>query len=1072
MNPSLSLRVQGELEYTSNQPSPTQKAAVLKFLRMVAGDTSLVSDLTKVWVLREFQLGDELTSYGRNREITDSNKILYLICQGRVRLLGFDATLGREVSTQLLLAEQTFGADDLFCNLSLPYRAIAASAGYVAQVAIADLKPWLQRLPNLENSLQRLTCERQALIFCKSYTELRSLTSPTLRQLLPYLKEITITAGSSLITATPPTKGRFWLASGQIQNLSATNMGLQVGESWGYPDALAQPNPGIAQTDLLVYHLPLEHWESARDIAPELFSDHCEVSAFVDKNPGESADIPHFSPPPASLHLVDTSASILEQNLQPSPTQTPIPKIIELPPRPAQLENPLSVLATPNIDFPQSKARLWRSYPFIQQQSSSDCGAACLAMVSQYWGKRLSLNTLRSLARVDRMGASLQGLAAAAETLGYDVLPVRASFSKLDLHTNPWIAHWQGIHYIVVWQVKGDRVLVSDPAISKRWLSRSEFEASWTGYALLLNPTQKFESSQREPVSLDRYWQLFWHHQKLLSQIILALVVVQVLGLATPLSTQIILDRVIPLKNFLTLNIFAVGFFILGIWRIALKAQRQFLLDYLANHIDQNLIGGFISHTLQLPLQFFASRQVEDIVSRVQENRKIQLFLCRQAVSATLDMVMVVIYLGLMANYNLHLTLLSLGWIVPIVILTLAASPLLKKASQEVLQASATQNASVVEMIAGITTVKTAVAERPLRRRWEERFINMVKARFQGQKLANKLQLTSGLINHLGSTVVLWYGATLVMGGQMSLGKFVAFNMLISNVTNPVLALVKLWDEFQEVLISLERLNDVLAAVPEENPQKPLLVMPAICGEVEFENVSFSYHADEERNTLQNVTFKVKPQQTIGIVGQSGSGKSTLVNLLAGLYQPNAGRILIDGHDISQVSPQSLRSQLGLVPQESFLFSGTILENITLYCPDFTEEEAIAAAKLAEAHRFIQALPLGYNTQVGERGSLLSGGQRQKIAIARTLIRNPGILILDEATSALDADSEHQFQQNLARISQSRTTLIISHRLSSIRHADHILVLDRGVIVEQGTHQELIAINGLYHHLAHLQLHL
>jgi ATP-binding cassette subfamily B protein len=305
------------------------------------------------------------------------------------------------------------------------------------------------------------------------------------------------------------------------------------------------------------------------------------------------------------------------------------------------------------------------------------------------------------------------------------------------------------------------------------------------------------------------------------------------------------------------------------------------------------------------------------------------------------------------------------------------------------------------------------------------------------------------------------------MGEEMSLGQFVAFNMLIGNVTNPVLALVKLSDEFPEALISLERLNDVFTSQPDENPQKPLVVIPPIRGEVYFENVSFRYNADEDRNTLQNISFQIKPKQTIGIVGQSGSGKSTLVNLLAGLYQPNGGRIVIDGHDIAYVCAQSLRPQLGLVPQDSFLFAGTILENITLYSSQFTQEEVESVAKLAEAHNFIQQLPLGYNTQVG--GSLLSLGQRQKIAIARALIRNPHILILDEATSALDAESESQFPQNLTRISQERTTLIISHRLWTVRHADSILVLDRGILVEQGTHDELIAIGGLYYHLAQLQ---
>lgn len=1047
MNPSSSLRVQGELEYTSNQQPPTPKVAILKLLKIVAGDTSLASDFTQAWMWREFQLGDNLTRYSHNGENTEGKNFLYLVCQGRVRLLGWDATLGREVSTQLLLTGETFGADDLFCNEAFAYQAIAATAGCVAQITITDLHLWLQRLPHLKNYLQQLVVERQGLIFFKTCTELRSLTSHTVKQLLPYMVARKITAGSSLVEATPPTQGRFWLLSGKIQNLATGTIPPVVGGHWGYPQSKVMAV--IAQTDLLVYHLSCEHWESARAIAPQIFSDISE--------PGNSKS---------------------ENKLQISPIPGPAAKVIELPTRQPQLEKPESVIGDDDINFyrhnhqRRAKAWFWRAYPFIGQQSSSDCGAACLAMISQYWGRRLSLNTLRNLARVDRMGASLQSLAAAAQSLGYDVLPVRASLNKLDSYDNPWIAHWQDIHYLVVWRVKSDRLLIGDPAIGKRWLSRLEFEASWTGYALLLNPSERLYAFGSEQISWLRYWQLLKNHRQLISQIIFVSVLVQACGLAIPLSAQVILDQVLPLQNYFNLNVLGVGLLIVGLWRVVLTAGRQFLLDYFANRIDLALVRGFINYTLQLPLQFFASRQVEDILSRVQENRKIQVFLSRQALGVTTDAVMVVIYLGLMADYNLQLTLLVLGWILPIVFLTFTTSPLLKGASRSILQASAAQNASVVDMMTGIVTVKTAAVEHLVQKHWEGRFQNMLKARFRGQKLANKLQLLSNLINHLGSTMVLWFGATLVMGGGLSLGHFVAFNMLIGNVTHPVLALVKLWDEFQEALISLERLNDVFTSQPEENPQKPLLVIPPIRGAVHFENVSFRYDPDQQRNTLQNISFQAKPRQTIAIVGQSGSGKSTLVNLLAGLYRPNVGRILIDGHDIAQISPQSLRAQLGLVSQDCFLFAGTILENITLYSGEFTQQQAQSAAKLADAHTFIQELPLGYNTQVGERGALLSLGQRQKIAIARALIRNPGLLILDEATSALDAESEYQFQQNLTRISQECTTLIIAHRLSTVRHADSILVLDRGILVEQGSHDELIAIGGLYYHLAQRQSHL
>jgi ATP-binding cassette subfamily B protein len=463
---------------------------------------------------------------------------------------------------------------------------------------------------------------------------------------------------------------------------------------------------------------------------------------------------------------------------------------------------------------------------------------------------------------------------------------------------------------------------------------------------------------------------------------------------------------------------------------------------------------------------------VGDIITRVQENQKIQRFLTRQAVTAWLDASMAVVYLGLMAYYNWHLTVLVLALIPPIVILTVVASPFLRGVSREIFNEEAGQNSSLVEMMNGVATVKAAAAERELRWRWEDRLTSTINARFRGQKLANGLQVTGGLINTLGSTALLWYGATLVIQDQLTIGQFVAFNMLIGNVINPVLALVNLWDELQEVMVSVERLNDVFLAQPEESPQNPLLVLPPLRGEVQLENVTFRYNQEQERNTLQNISFQVRAGETVAIVGRSGSGKSTLVSLLQGLYHPTSGRICVDGHDVRHASPQSLRSQLGVVPQECFLFSGTILENITLYAGEFTLEQVVEVAKLAEAHSFIQDLPLGYNTKVGERGANLSGGQRQRIAIARALLGDPRIMILDEATSSLDTDSERRFQQNLARISRDRTTFIIAHRLSTVRHADCILVLDRGILVERGTHDELIALQGLYYHLAQQQLDL
>ncbi len=1043
-----------------NRQNLSQSISDLLSLLRVSEDSSLASNFSKAFEIREFQLGDELTIYNLPNPSEDSVqgeqnlRNFCVVCQGRVRLLGFDAAQGREVSAMVLEAPGIFGTEALFTDVSSLTRAIAASDGQIAWMPLAELQSWLEKLPQLREHLVSTAQTRATLSFFKTSTDLRRLPVDSLKQLLPYLVETQIPAGEALVQSSKT--GRFWLRSGQISK-GEQESASAVGESWGYPNPT--PADWIAQTDLLVYKLPVEHWEAAQSAGVSL------PGSVVDSGNGHtsSKSKANLAPPVRAK-----SASPVQRDNAPTPQPS------------------TSSSQSETIAFPQPERRgrwrrgFWHGYPFIQQQSSSDCGATCLAMIGRYWGKPLGLNYLRNLAGVGRSGASLKNLATAAESLGFQARPVRASLSRMAEQNNPWIAHWQGDHYVVVYKVKGDaklsesgtRIMVADPAVGKRRLNPREFLAGWTGYALILDPTERLKTAPTQKNSLGNFLGVIWPYRSIVGQILLASVLIQLFGLITPLFTQVILDRVVVNKSLMSLNVFALGLLLFGVWRIGLTAIRQYLLDYFANRLDLTLVSGFISHTLMLPLKFFELRSVGDIITRVQENQKIQLFLTRKAVTAWLDALMVFVYLGLMVYYNWQLTLLVLAVIPPIVILTVVASPFLRGVSRQIFNEEAGQNSSLVEMMSGISTVKAAAAERELRWRWEDRFTTTLNARFRGQKLANGLQSVGGLINTLASTALLWYGATLVIQDQLSIGQFVAFNMLIGNVINPILALVNLWDEFQEVLVSVERLNDVFTAIPEESPQKPLMVLPRLRGDVKFENLTFRYGQEDERNTLQNIAFEVQSGQTIALVGRSGSGKTTLVSLLQALYHPTKGRLLIDGHDIRHVSPVSLRSQLGVVPQECYLFSGTILENITLYSEQYTLEQVVGVAKLAEAHHFIQDLPLGYNTKVGERGANLSGGQRQRIAIARALLGDPRILILDEATSALDTESERRFQQNLARISRDRTTFIIAHRLSTVRNADCILVLDRGILAEQGTHDELMARRGIYYHLAQQQLDL
>ncbi|HEY9905716.1 MAG TPA: peptidase domain-containing ABC transporter [Candidatus Sericytochromatia bacterium] len=1056
----------GEQRLVSNRQNADQSLSdILKSLNLSPADSRLSSSFSQDFEVREFQLGDELTTYSLSNQLENSVRNeqysagFYLICQGRVRLLGFDAAEGKEVSALVLEAGESFGTELLFTAIPSLTRAIAASEGQIAWMSIAQLQSWWEKLPQLREYLLSTALTRATPIFFKTSTDLRRLPVASLKQLLPYLVETQIPAGEALVQSS--SSGHFWLCRGQISKGEQVSA-LAVGESWGYPDPT--PDDWIAQTDLLAYKLPREHWEAA----------HNRMG--ISLEPQKSASVSVTS---SNERLSRRSEAKLPRTIR---VKSALPVQRHNAPNP---QSSTSYSEPEGIAFPQPTRRrrwrrgLWQGYPFIQQQSSSDCGAACLAMIGRYWGKSFTLNYLRNLASVGRSGASLKTLANAAESLGFQARPVRASLRRIAEQSNPWIAHWQGDHYVVVYKIKGDpnnsksgSLMIADPALGKRRLSIREFQDGWTGYGLLLDPTELLKAAPTQKNSLGNFLGVIWPYRSVVWQIILASLLIQLFGLITPLFTQIILDRVVVNKSFISLNVFAVGLLLFGIWRIGLTAIRQYLLDYFANRLDLTLIGGFISHTLSLPLKFFELRQVGDIITRVQENQKLQLFLTRKAVTAWLDAGMVFVYLGLMFYYNWQLTLLVLVLIPPLVILTVVASPFLRKVSRQIFNEEAGQNSSLVEMMTGISTVKAAAAERELRWRWEDRLTSTLNARFRGQKLGNALQATGGLINTLGSTALLWYGATLVIQDQLTIGQFVAFNMLIGNVINPILALVDLWDELQEVMVSVERLNDVFSATPEESPQKPLMILPRVHGEVKFDNVTFRYGQEEELNTLQNITFEVRSGQTVAIVGRSGSGKSTLVNLLQGLYHPSKGRLLIDGHDIRHVSPLSLRSQLGVMPQECFLFSGTILENITLYSDEFTLEQVVEVAKLAEAHHFIQDLPLGYNTKVGERGANLSGGQRQRIAIARALLGDPRILILDEATSSLDTESERRFQQNLARISHARTTFIIAHRLSTVRNADCILVLDRGILAEQGTHDELMEQRGIYFHLAQQQLDL
>jgi len=771
-------------------------------------------------------------------------------------------------------------------------------------------------------------------------------------------------------------------------------------------------------------------------------------------------------------HLLATAQTrhrLSENSFQTVETKTDSPSIAVTESKPKKISKAYFPHPTQRVGHLLQKVT--HRYPFFAQQSTSDCGAACLVMVSRYWGKRFSLNRLRDIANVDRNGSSLRGLSAAAESIGFATRPVKASLDQLAQQKLPAIAHWEGKHYIVVYEITPKHVIIADPGIGQRSLTYQEFKAGWTGYTLLLQPTVLLKDTKEATTPFWQFFELIQPHGLVMLEVFITSLFIQIFGLITPLFTQLILDRVVVQRSELTLFAVGLGLLIFSLFRVAMTGLRQYLLDHTANKLDLALIVAFIRHALRLPLSFFESRYVGDIISRVQENRKIQRFLSGEASSILLDLLTVFVYVGLMFWYSWKMALLVLVIVPPFFLLALIATPFLRRISREIFNAYANESSYLIEVLSGVRTVKSTAVEQTVRWQWEDYLNKEIKASFSGRVISNRLQILSNSIQALVNTALLWFGAYLVIHNQLTIGQLVAFNMLLGNIITPFQRLIVLWNELQEVTIAVERINDVLDAEPEEDLQNQARQsLPEIKGHIRFDHVTFRYHQESDINVLENLTFEVKPGQMVALVGRSGSGKTTISKLALGLYTPTDGKVLIDGQDITSLSLTSLRQQVGVVDQDTFLFGGTIRDNISLAHPGITLEEVIEAARLAGADEFIKKLPLGYETQIGEGGGMLSGGQRQRIAIARALLGNPKLLILDEATSHLDAESERIIQRNLNTILRGRTTLVIAHRLSTVRNADLILVLDRGVLIEQGTHEELMRKKGHYFYLNQQQL--
>jgi ATP-binding cassette, subfamily B, bacterial HlyB/CyaB len=700
-----------------------------------------------------------------------------------------------------------------------------------------------------------------------------------------------------------------------------------------------------------------------------------------------------------------------------------------------------------------------------QPLQNIDTGLACLLMLTRYLGIPADAHQLRHEFGVPGEPFGDTEILRAAKRLGLKTGKRAITWAQLATLRQPAIAPCKDGQYVVLARVEGDKTLVHDPRASQPQVLQEQTFAEACHGTLILCTTQARRQSAWRRFDFTWFLPVILKYRKQLSEVVLASFFLQLFGLLTPVFFQVITDKVLVHKGVTTLHVLAIGMMAVSGFEAVLGGLRTYIFSHTSNRIDVSLGTQLFGHLVRLPLAYFQARRAGDTVARARGLDTIRQFLTSSAITVVLDCFFTLVFFAVMLSYSLLLTAVVAGTLPCYGLLSIWVTPIMRTRLHERFDRGAENQAFLVEVITGIETVKAMAVEPTMQRCWDDQLAGYVRASFRATLLSNTARQIASWLNKLTTVALVWVGATLVMRGRLTIGQLIAFNMLAGRVSDPVLRLVQLWQEVQQASIAVERLGDVLNAPLESHASGAGTVsrttLPNIQGQVTFEQVFFGYRTDTPP-VLQGLSFGVQPGTVIGIVGRSGSGKSTIAKLLQRLCIPVSGRVLIDGVDVAQVDPAWLRRQIGVVLQENFLFSRSIRDNIALAEPGMAMEPIVRAAKLAGAHEFILELPEGYDTLVGEHGCTLSGGQRQRLAIARALVGNPRILIFDEATSALDYESEAMIQRNLAQICRGRTVFLIAHRLSTVRAAQCILVLDKGCIVEQGTHAELLERRGYY----------
>ncbi len=996
----------------------------------------------------------------------DPADALYLLLSGRARVVKRGDS-GEELPLNVLRAGDAFGEMALLERTTRMATVRASSDVEALRLDRAAFEELLTSAPDLKQYLELQASHRRLHNFFRSYTAFARLPIEALATMLADLETETVAAGDHVIRQGDPPGPMYVVEEGRLRVFVEEDGSrrylryLRRGDFFGELSLFkGEPRATTVEAVGPCRLLRLTEANFGRLLAryPEFGTQLEERIAQYDYRTLARVPLDFAEETlPAELRV--------QEKVGPRQVEAATPQTGE-----EDEESSAAPFATAEGRFVKGRRRI-RRFPHVRQLDAMDCGAAALAMVCRHYGRAVSLARIRQLCFTSTDGTSLRALCRAATELGLAARPVKASPRNVPQMPLPAIVHWEGNHWVVLYDVTDTHVRIADPALGLRRLSRADFERRWSGYTALFDYTDAFAQAPVEAPSAAWLWPFVRPFRPIIVRAIGLAVVGSALAMLLPVFTQVIVDRVLVDQDTGLLNIIVLAMLTALVFMTVATIVQRYLLSFIAVRIDATTLDYLTRRLLALPMSYFTSRRTGDIQRRLSGLRQVREFMVHSAVGGLTAVVQLAAALALMLVYSPLLAGVFLITAPLYLGLMRFSARRLRPIFDDLEEGFGRYASHQIDAIRGIETVKAMGAEVAFRERMLEQFHRIARRQFKADFTVMVYEGSVGMVTFLTSAIFLWVGAHQVIDGRLTIGALVAFNALVAMANAPITTMLSLWDNFQLATVLLGRLDDVFQQEPEQGTDRARLQpVRTLEGSINLRNVGFRYGGPEAPPILEGITLDVPAGRMVAIVGRSGSGKTTLVKCLAGLLEPTEGTILYDSVDLRTLNYRDLRRQIGFVLQENHLFDDSIARNIAFGEAEPDMDRVIWAARVANAHEFIERLPLGYETRIGESGLAISGGQRQRIAIARALFHQPPVLIMDEATSSLDTESERAVKENIDRLLEGRTSFVIAHRLSTVRDADLILVLEKGRLVEQGSHDDLMKRQGLYFYLVSQQL--